>query len=193
MKTPGGNGPAEERFNVSEGTDNAVYVSRVDTSFGRFTLAASEQGLCRLLLPAESEEDLVHWLEGQEFDAVRDGADHPVCRLAAAELQAYAQGRLQRFSVPLDLRGTPFQRRVWEALLQIPFGETRSYGQIATGLGNPRAVRAVGGANHNNPVAIIVPCHRVIGASGALVGYGGGLALKERLLAFERSVPAAAG
>lgn len=175
------------------GSENAapVYVSRVETPLGRFVLAATDAGLCRLLLPSEAEEDLAAWIEAQGFTAALDGADHAVSRQAREELLAYAQGQLRQFSVPLDLRGTAFQRQVWAALTQIPFGETRSYGQIAASVGNPRAVRAIGGANHNNPVAIIVPCHRVIGANGALVGYGGGLALKERLLAFERSLAVA--
>jgi len=102
-----------------------------------------------------------------------------------AELDAYFAGSLKKFSVPLDLRGTEFQRRVWELLLHIPYGETRSYGQIARAIGRPEASRAVGQAVGTNPVAIIVPCHRVIGASGGLVGYGGGLHRKQALLELE--------
>ncbi|MHB9144620.1 MAG: methylated-DNA--[protein]-cysteine S-methyltransferase [Symbiobacteriia bacterium] len=175
------------------GSENGavVYVSRVDTPLGRFVLAATDAGLCRLLLPSEREEDLAAWVQAQGFTSMLDGVDHAVSRLAREELAAYGAGQLRQFTVPLDLRGTAFQRRVWTALLQIPFGETRSYGQVAASVGNPRAVRAIGGANHNNPVAIVVPCHRVIGASGSLVGYGGGLALKERLLAFEQSLAVA--
>jgi len=102
-----------------------------------------------------------------------------------AELDAYFAGSLKKFSVPLDLRGTEFQRRVWELLLHIPYGETRSYGQIARAIGRPEASRAVAQAVGTNPVAIIVPCHRVIGASGGLVGYGGGLHRKQALLELE--------
>jgi len=102
-----------------------------------------------------------------------------------AELNAYFAGGLSEFSVPLDLRGTEFQRRVWELLLKVPYGETRSYGQIASAMGRPEASRAVGQAVGNNPVAIIVPCHRVIGISGGLVGYGGGLHRKQALLEME--------
>ncbi len=94
------------------------------------------------------------------------------------------------FELPLDLRGTPFQRAVWEALQEIPYGETRSYAEIARRVGQPNAVRAVGAANGANPVALIVPCHRVIASGGKLGGYGGGLALKGKLLAMERSRPA---
>ena len=102
-----------------------------------------------------------------------------------AELDAYFAGGLREFSVPLDLRGTEFQRQVWELLLSIPYGETRSYGQIASAMGRPKASRAVGQAVGTNPVAIIVPCHRVIGTSGGLVGYGGGLHRKQALLELE--------
>jgi O-6-methylguanine DNA methyltransferase len=92
---------------------------------------------------------------------------------------------LREFSLPLDIEGTEFQKRVWGQVAAIPYGETRSYLQIATAVGSPRAVRAVGAANGANPVPIVVPCHRVIGAKGKLVGYGGGLALKQRLLELE--------
>jgi O-6-methylguanine DNA methyltransferase len=102
------------------------------------------------------------------------------------QLNAYFEGTLRAFSVPLDLRGTPFQLSVWNALLDIPYGEVRSYGDIARAIDRPSAVRAVGAANGANPVPIIVPCHRVIGSSGKLVGYGGGVDIKERLLRLER-------
>jgi methylated-DNA-[protein]-cysteine S-methyltransferase len=103
----------------------------------------------------------------------------------ARELRAYFAGGLRRFDVPLDMQGTDFQKRVWQQLLTIPFGETRSYMQIAAAIGAEHAVRAVGAANGANPIAIVVPCHRVIGSSGKLTGYGGGLPLKKRLLELE--------
>jgi methylated-DNA-[protein]-cysteine S-methyltransferase len=102
-----------------------------------------------------------------------------------AELGAYFTGRLKVFSTPLAPQGTPFQRAVWEELQRIPYGETVSYGELARRLGNPKAVRAVGTANGYNPIAIIIPCHRVIGSNGSLVGYGGGLPIKQTLLALE--------
>ncbi|MGW1816126.1 methylated-DNA--[protein]-cysteine S-methyltransferase [Streptomyces sp. NPDC002125] len=105
---------------------------------------------------------------------------------AVRQLDAYFAGELTEFDLPLRLDGTPFQRGVWAELGRIPYGETRSYGQLAEILGKPGASRAVGLANGKNPVGIIVPCHRVIGASGSLTGYGGGLDRKQRLLAFER-------
>jgi len=110
---------------------------------------------------------------------------NPLLTEAARQLQAYFAGALREFLLPLDMEGTDFQKRVWRQVAAIPYGETRSYLQISTVMGSPRAVRAVGAANGANPVPIVVPCHRVIGAKGKLVGYGGGLALKRRLLELE--------
>jgi methylated-DNA-[protein]-cysteine S-methyltransferase len=103
----------------------------------------------------------------------------------SSQLLAYFAGQLREFRLPLDMRGTDFQVRVWRQLQTIPFGETRSYLQIAAAIGSPKAVRAAGAANGANPIPIVIPCHRVIGASGKLVGYGGGLPLKKRLLELE--------
>jgi methylated-DNA-[protein]-cysteine S-methyltransferase len=105
---------------------------------------------------------------------------------AVRQLRAYFAGELRRFDVPLDMQGTEFQKRVWRQLTAIPYGETRSYAEMARQIGAPAAVRAVGAANGANPVPIVVPCHRVIGSGGRLVGYGGGLPLKRRLLELER-------
>lgn len=107
-------------------------------------------------------------------------------RRAYEELLEYFNGKRKEFRVPLNPKGTDFQRKVWSALQTIPYGETRSYGQIAAQVGNPKACRAVGMANNRNPILIMIPCHRVIGADGSLVGYGGGLELKEQLLNLER-------
>jgi O-6-methylguanine DNA methyltransferase len=101
------------------------------------------------------------------------------------QLQRYFAGEPVQFSCPLDLRGTPFQVSVWKELFRIPYGQTRTYAEIASAIGAPRAVRAVGAANGANPVAVIVPCHRVIGSNGTLTGYGGGLGMKEWLLTLE--------
>ena len=113
--------------------------------------------------------------------------NHPILLEAERQLQQYFQGDRKSFSLQLQLIGTRFQLDVWHALLGIPFGETRSYGQLARQLGNPNAMRAVGAANGKNPIPIVVPCHRVIGASGDLVGFGGGLKLKAQLLELERA------
>ncbi|GAA3435993.1 methylated-DNA--[protein]-cysteine S-methyltransferase [Kutzneria kofuensis] len=106
---------------------------------------------------------------------------------AVEQLAAYFAGELDTFDLPLSLRGTPFQRTVWSALREIPYGETISYGELAQQIGKPSAARAVGLANGKNPIGIIVPCHRVVGAGGDLTGYGGGLARKQYLLEFERA------
>jgi len=113
---------------------------------------------------------------------------NPLILEAVRQLRAYFERRLRQFDLPLDLQGTDFQKRVWQQLVTIPYGETRSYAQIAAAIGSSRAVRAAGAANGANPVPIVVPCHRVIGASGKLVGYGGGLPLKKRLLELEGAV-----
>lgn len=129
------------------------------------------------------------WFEGQkdhpgELEApVR--ADDPLLARAVAQLEAYFAGRANAFDLPLDLHGTPFQRSVWQALLRIPAGGTRSYGEIAREIGAPRAVRAVGAAVGKNPVSVVVPCHRVIGVDGSLTGYAGGMDRKKALLALE--------
>lgn len=112
---------------------------------------------------------------------------NPLLAEALSQLRAYFEGRLREFQLPLDMAGTDFQLRVWRHLQTIPYGETRSYSWIAEAIGRPAAVRAVGAANGANPVPIVVPCHRVIGADGKLVGYGGGLPLKKRLLALEKT------
>jgi methylated-DNA-[protein]-cysteine S-methyltransferase len=132
---------------------------------------------------------VVHFVAKGE--AVSDGgaavpaAARRLAELAAVELEEYFRGRRQVFTVAVRPHGTPFQRRVWAALRKIPFGVTRSYGDVAKAIGEPTAVRAVGGANNRNPIAIVIPCHRVIGSDGKLVGYGGGLEHKAWLLKHE--------
>lgn len=117
-------------------------------------------------------------------------AETPILLEAKRQVLEYFAGKRRDFDLPLAPKGTPFQQRVWQALCAIPYGQTRSYGQIAAAVGNPKAGRAVGGANHRNPISLVQPCHRVIGSSGRLVGYGGGLDKKEALLALERRVSA---
>ena len=132
-----------------------------------------------------------HALIGLDFDrpgTTDDGLPEPAAALldaTAAQVAAYFAGLRRRFDLPLGPQGTPFQRRVWDALLEVRFGCTASYADIARRIGQPAAVRAVGAANGRNPVAIVIPCHRVIGADGTLTGYAGGLARKQALLALE--------
>jgi methylated-DNA-[protein]-cysteine S-methyltransferase len=116
---------------------------------------------------------------------MRNDDRHPILLETERQLKEYFAGNRREFSLRLDMRGTPFQKDVWEALLAIPFGETRSYGQIAKQIGRPSASRAVGAANGSNPIPIVVPCHRVIGSTGKLTGFGGGLDVKEKLLGIE--------
>lgn len=144
-------------------------------------LGTSERGISTL--------DVGRPPKGPEW--VRDDRD-PRLLEAFRQLKEYFEGRRTRFELPLDLRGTPFQRRVWEALRAIPYGETRTYAEIAAQIGAPRAVRAAGAANGTNPVAIIVPCHRVIATGGGLGGYGFGLERKRFLLDLERTASTAA-
>jgi methylated-DNA-[protein]-cysteine S-methyltransferase len=120
----------------------------------------------------------------------REDPTHPVLVAAERQLREYFEGTRRDFDLPLDLHGTEFQKRVWSELLRIPFGRTRSYGEMAVLLGDPKCTRAVGLANGSNPIAIVVPCHRVIGATGSLVGFGGGLPNKALLLDLERGQPA---
>ena len=128
--------------------------------------------------------------------APENGRTIPVLKAAAEQLNAYFEGELSEFDLPLNSAGTAFQRQVWSELSQIPFAETRSYLDIARKVGDPKACRAVGAANGRNPISIVVPCHRVIGANGSLTGFGGGLPRKAKLLGFERAMrfgePAAA-
>jgi methylated-DNA-[protein]-cysteine S-methyltransferase len=146
----------------------------VPTPLGSLTLVASPRGLRRIL-----------W-DGRAAAAADAGADaDDVLAAAAAQLRAYFAGGLRRFDLPLDLAGTDFQVAAWPALGEIPYGSTRSYGEQARRLGRPRAVRAVGAANARNPLPIVLPCHRLVGADGSLVGFGGGLARKRQLLDHE--------
>ncbi|WP_406337819.1 methylated-DNA--[protein]-cysteine S-methyltransferase [Streptomyces sp. NBC_00649] len=149
----------------------------IDSPYGPLTLVATDGTLSGLYMTDQRHrpaEETFGEGDGRPFGAVVD------------QLEAYFQGELKEFDLPLRLEGTPFQRSVWEQLQHIPYGETRTYGELAEALGNANASRAVGLANGKNPVGVIVPCHRVIGASGGLTGYGGGLERKQRLLDFEQ-------
>ena len=110
----------------------------------------------------------------------------PLLQEACSQLEAYFPGSLIRFDLPLAPQGTPYEQRVWEAIRQIPYGTTASYGQIASRIGNPQGARSIGRAAHRNPILIVIPCHRILGANGSLTGYAGGLAIKEALLHLER-------
>ena len=161
-----------------------LFTAYYDSPLGRYILISSKKGVV-CIEPAEQE---ITYITGWRRKNIQFQEDNICNQKVAAELDAYFKKELRQFSVSLDIRGTEFQRRVWETLLNIPYGETRSYGEIARAIGHPTASRAVGLANGANPISIIIPCHRVIGANGKLVGYGGGLHRKQALLDLESSV-----
>jgi methylated-DNA-[protein]-cysteine S-methyltransferase len=158
----------------------------IDSPVGKLKLVASDEGLVAVLWENDNPRRV---RLGESLANER----HPILVKAERQLSEYFAGKRNNFSLPLDMRGTRFQKDVWEALLAIPFGETRSYGQLAKRLGNPRATRAVGAANGRNPLSIIVPCHRVIGSAGQLTGFAGGLNTKTHLLKLEQKVGNRAG
>ena len=153
-----------------------VRLAEIETPVGVLTLVAGDAGLRAVLWPRESPPP----------DAAP--GDHPVLAAAERQLRDYFAGTRTTFDLPLDLAGTPFQRRAWLALATVPFATTISYGEQARRLGVPRAVRAIGAANGRNPLSIVLPCHRVVGANGALTGYGGGLDAKRHLLDHESGI-----
>src|SRR5271165_1636032 len=155
----------------------------IDSPVDRLTLIASDKGLAAILWKDDDPRRI-------RLSPLVEDPDNPFLVETERQLRAYFAGRLKTFTVPLDFKGTEFQKSVWAALLMIPFGETRSYGEIARQIGKPSACRAVGAANGKNPIPIITPCHRVIGSTGNLTGFGGGLAMKARLLEIERGASA---
>ena len=163
---------------VDHETQKRYVCKTVDSPIGRLTLVATDEGLAGILWENDRPRRV-------RLDIEAEDNRHPVLIQTERQLKEYFVGQRKEFDVKLDLAGTAFQRKVWNALLTIPFGETRSYGQIARQIGNPTAVRAVGAANSRNPVSIIAPCHRVIGSTGTLTGFAGGLDVKAYLLALE--------
>ena len=163
-----------------------LYWSSVASPRGACAILATEGGICWLGTPGAPLDTGLSWVQRKiDFASVSEDASIEPLRQAVDQLGRYFAGERVPFTCALDLHGTPFQLNVWNALTRIPYGETRSYTEIAREIGHPSAVRAVGAANGANPVAIIVPCHRVIGSNGALTGYGGGLPTKAWLLALE--------
>src|SRR6266566_7492273 len=139
----------------------------VESPVGTLKLVASEKGLVAILWENDDPRRVI-------LTDLVDDERQPLLVETERQLKEYFQGRRRRFSIPLDMRGTPFQKTVWEVLVTIPFGETRSYGQVAKQLGRPNAMRAVGVASGKNPISIVVPCHRMVGSSGRLTGFAGG-------------------
>ncbi len=151
----------------------------IDSPLGKLTIVAQSSKLVAILWENDQPNRVrLGEMEQEDNDSTLLEAER--------QLQEYFQGKRQQFDLPMEFNGTEFQKQVWQALLQIPYGETRSYLDIATAIGNKKAVRAVGAANGRNPISIIAPCHRVIGASGALTGFAGGLEAKALLLSLEQ-------
>jgi len=151
----------------------------VESPVGALKLVASDKGLTAILWENDNPRRV-------PLTGLIEDNKHPVLLKVERQLEEYFAGSRSAFDLPLDMRGTTFQKDVWEALLAIPYGETRSYGQLAKQLGRPSASRAVGAANGRNPISIVVPCHRVVGSSGKLTGFAGGLDVKARLLDLEK-------
>jgi len=163
--------------------DYAVWRSPV----GDILVAAAEGAVIRIMLPAENQIDPVNSLQ-KEFSGIPCVENPSKLKNIIKELDAYFQNGRKTFTLNLAfLNGTKFQKSVWKALAQVPYGETRTYGDIARKIGKPKAFRVVGGANNANPIPIMIPCHRIIGADGSLVGFGGGLEMKARLLQLEKT------
>lgn len=156
-----------------------LYYSRMQSPIGGLVVGVSDDGLAII------EFDQGEFPKGRLAQAANWVPSEARTAVAIQQLQEYFDGRRREFTVPLDLRGTDFQKKCWRALLKIPYGRTRSYAQIASSVGCPQGFRAVGMANHDNPVPIIVPCHRVLASDGGLGGYGGGLQVKRKLLELE--------
>ena len=154
-----------------------MYYQVIESPVGKLLLAGTGEALCQVHFHGgrDSIKARVDWEDNAEpfRDVVR-------------QLRAYFAGTMKSFDLPLQLEGTEFQKTVWRALQEIPYGETWSYGQLASHIGKPQAMRAVGAANGRNPIPVIIPCHRVIGADGSLTGFGGGLPIKKKLLELER-------
>jgi methylated-DNA-[protein]-cysteine S-methyltransferase len=150
----------------------------VESPVGNLKLVASDHGLAAILWEGDDPRRI-------RLEASEEAPDHPVLVEAERQLNEYFDGERTSFSLDLDCAGTEFQKQVWRTLLTIPYGETRSYGQIAEQIGHPEAARAVGAANGKNRISIVAPCHRVIGSTGKLTGFAGGLEAKEKLLALE--------
>ena len=170
--------PSHPRTDVDPASADTHWHTTIDSPIGPLGLVATDEGL--RAVSWRGEETSVKLPEEMTEDS-----GHPILRQAATQLAEYFDGDRTSFDVPLDLRGTPFQVAAWRALGDIPYGSTRSYGEQAALIGRPKAVRAVGQANGRNPVPVVLPCHRVIGADGSLTGFGGGLDLKSQLLEHE--------
>jgi methylated-DNA-[protein]-cysteine S-methyltransferase len=169
---------------------NQINIQRHQTDIGELILGSFRGRLCLLDFRSGETRRIADGRIKKALDAEFVERDDEILERATKQIDEYFKGNRKEFDIPLLLVGTDFQRRVWKALMKVPYGVTSTYGQIAKDIGSPKAVRAVGNANRANPISIIVPCHRIIGSNGQLVGYGGGLAVKRRLLKLEQRATA---
>jgi AraC family transcriptional regulator of adaptative response/methylated-DNA-[protein]-cysteine methyltransferase len=167
--------------------ESSIWINRIATPLGSMIMGVHDSGLCLLEFAERRMLDTQLKRLRERMGRVFLPGEHPLMKQVKQELDAYFHGSLRKFSVPLQSPGTVFQEAVWQALVEIPYGEMRSYAEVASRIKHPDAVRAVGRANGDNRIAIIIPCHRVVGADGELTGYGGGLWRKEYLLAMEQA------
>lgn len=181
------------RKNIKKDTEKQTvknrYMTCMESPVGRLVIVSDGQAIIQVCFEPPDGFQEKERGANEAGKGTTEKNESEVCSLnvrAVAQLTEYFAGRRREFDLPLSPAGTAFQQKVWQALQQIPYGETRSYGQVAEAVGNPKASRAVGMANHQNPIPILIPCHRVIGADGKLVGYGGGLNIKETLLCLEQ-------
>ncbi len=161
-----------------------VYLTKAESKWGTLHIASSDIGVCKIGLWNELQTETVSWLE-KHFDNIVP--DYEKNKAVVDQLVDYINGNLKEFTMDIHLIGTSFQKSVWNELIKVPYGEVCSYKELAIKAGSPKGFRAVGMANNRNPIPIIIPCHRVIGSDGALVGYGGGLDMKIKLLELEGS------
>ena len=166
------------------GSDGVTWAT-IKSRIGVIRVAATPRGVCKIALGRETAQDFFGWLERHVGRVPRRPERSGLVALALDQIAEYLAGRRREFDLPLDVRGTDFQRRAWAAVAAIPYGQTRTYSQVAQAIGRPAAVRAVGAANGANPLPLVVPCHRVLGSDGSLTGYGGGLDVKRKLLDME--------
>ena len=163
-----------------------LFWSEYASPMGTLLLMASDSGIYRIVLPRKSFKHCLNNL-GKRNDILLTNKDTSLIKQCKKQLSEYFVGKRSHFYLDLDLEGTPFQKKVWRALRSIEYGHTKAYVDIAKKIGNPKAIRAVGMANNKNPIPLVIPCHRVIGKNGSLVGYGGGLELKSNLLELEKT------
>jgi methylated-DNA-[protein]-cysteine S-methyltransferase len=163
-----------------------IFYTTMDSSIGRLVIASTNRGLIRIMLPRENNSDsLARLQEAYPGQSIIEDSDKN--RDAVKQLREYFEGTRTVFSLPLELRGTEFQKSVWRTVARVPYGQTKSYGDIAREIRKPKACRAVGAANGANPIPIVIPCHRIIGSDGSMTGFGGGIPLKEKLLRMEKN------